>query len=513
MKNLLLPMLALGLALGLTIPMAAPAMADTTTLVSGTATQTAGYVNNYTLVDPLDPIAYSGGGVWSNAVAVSSPPIGSWVDPLTVGSGALWVSSLGTTEGGNGDQLRLFKAEFTIPDGAVAISAEVAAVTADNAFSVYFGGSVIGTSGFVYVPAPDPQLPLVYASVSGPYSFSPTVGLNTLYFVVRNWVYTDYNPTGLLYKVVVNYDVPVLSTIEKDMVDEGDGGQLGEHLEVTLTVDNPYGEAIKVEDVIPDGLKYIPGTFYVDSGGGPVLVVPTVDGSTIWTMVAPGAHTITFDVQVVGVECDEVDVINTANVYNPETGLDDSDEVEITLYPYEGFVKEAVIEYEDDVDGTVTVGELVQWDMTITLPNNFGWAITDAVLKENVGGNLGMAGDDVDNDQDDEVDEGGPGDLLALYNTIPAGATLGIETKGKTNKVQFEITGIDIGSGGSLDFVLGIFTDKNPGKKNRDPSGTQEYTTQGCYELNSGATVKFIDPDTGLQLSAHTCPIPVTVEP
>ncbi|UCD30157.1 MAG: hypothetical protein JSV03_06720 [Planctomycetota bacterium] len=308
--------------------------------------------------------------------------------------------------------------------------------------------------------------------------------------------------------------IQLSATIEKDMVDEG---ELGDQITITLNVDNPYSEAITVEDVLPDGLTYIPD---IDAAPGnqnlkidgsyvdPTAV--TIEDNTISVEVDPGPHTITFVVQVVEVQCEEVDVTNVANVYNPEDDLDDSDEVEITLYPYEGFVKEAVIVYEDVVDGVITVGELVQWDMTITLPNNFAWAITNAVLKDNLGGNLGMADDDVDNDKDDLIDEGGPGDLPAGYNTIPSG-TLSYETKGKTKKVQLEITGISVGIGGSLDFVLGIFTDCNPGKGKNAPH--QEYTSPGDYELNSGATVKFIDPATGLQLSAHTCPITVTAYP
>jgi hypothetical protein len=149
--------------------------------------------------------------------------------------------------------------------------------------------------------------------------------------------------------------------------------------------------------------------------------------------------------------------------------------------------------------------------MTITLANSFAWAISGAAISDNLAAELGLAGDEVDNDQDGDVDDDAPGDLGAGSNTIPVG-TLAIETKGSSNKVQLDITDVDVGVAGSVDFVLAVFTDKNPGKKKRTPSGTQEYTSPGTYELNSGAVVKFIDPGTGLQLSAHTAPIPVTVE-
>ncbi len=220
-KRILFLMLTAMLAIGLMVPIAAPvaaATAHTDTYVSSPITKTAGYVNANTLVDPLDPTLYSGAGAWSNAVAVTLFPVTPpwvWVDPSTdtafSESGAVWVSSAGTTEDGNGDQLRLFKAEFIIPTGAYAISASVMAVTADNAFTIYFGGNQIGTAGNVYGPAP--QVPLVFTSVYGSYSFNPTAGLNTLYFVVRNWVADCYNPTGLLYKVRVQYQLPTPTVV------------------------------------------------------------------------------------------------------------------------------------------------------------------------------------------------------------------------------------------------------------------------------------------------------------
>ncbi len=189
---------------------------------------------------------------------------------------------------------------------------------------------------------------------------------------------------------------------------------------------------------------------------------------------------------------------------------------DLVIYPYEGFEKVAELVYEETVNGIVEVGELVQWDMIITVPNNFGWDITGLILCDRLGGELGMAGDDVDNDRDGAADAADPenpdpGDLPGVYNTIADGE-LEIRTTGKTNKVHFCISEIDITSGNSLTFTLGVFTDHNPAKKN---SGKQCYTSPSPpdepYELNSGAVIKFTDGDTGLQLSAHTASIPVEV--
>ncbi len=298
-------------------------------------------------------------------------------------------------------------------------------------------------------------------------------------------------------------------TLDKSMASTGD---LGETITVTLVVENPSTSTLTVKDMIPDGLKYIPGSLEID--GSPPTEDPEVVGNTISTSIPPGTHTITFDVQVVEVQYEDVDRVNTAELYGGD-GLLASDSVEITLHPYEGFEKTVEIVAEEVVDGIVSVGELVHWDMTITVPNNVDWDIIDAVLKDNLGGELGMAGDEVKNDLDNDVDEDlvgvHAGDLSDEHNTIPDGK-LTVKTPGKSNKVHFWITGIAItASDPDLVFVLGVFTDYNPGK-GKDP-GIHSYSTDGTYELNSGAVLKFTDPVTGFLLSAHTGSLSVTVVP
>ena len=273
-----------------------------------------------------------------------------------------------------------------------------------------------------------------------------------------------------------------------------DDANLGDHVTVILEVVTAP-ETVFITDTLPDELRYMPGSFMVDG----VSDAPTVVGQTIsYTLTPPCAHTITFDAQVTSAEAELKTVINNAT-----TADGASASAELTIHPYEGFEKVVDIIYEDTDDDIVEVGELVQWDMTITVPNNFGWPISLATLSDRLGGELGMAGDDVDNDLDGVIDNGPSGDLSTLYNNIPCG-TLDIVVRGKANKVQFEITGIDISSNGSEVFTLGIFTDKNP-------AGKQSYSTDGTYELNSGAVLKFIDPGTGFQLSAHTPPLTVDV--
>ena len=181
----------------------------TATLASGTQTLSVGYTETEP-VDPLDPANYSGLGTWSAAVPVSSPPIPPWVDPTTELPGAVWVSSAATTEGGFGDQWRLFKEAFEIPPGAVITSASLT-MTADNAVEAYLNGSPVGTTSDVYGTAPSPQH-YNFAKLWGPYTLTPLVGPNTLMFVVRNWVHSAYNPTGLLYRMDYEYQLLVTET-------------------------------------------------------------------------------------------------------------------------------------------------------------------------------------------------------------------------------------------------------------------------------------------------------------
>jgi len=179
----------------------------TVTLVSDTQTFSAGYTETEPGA-PLDPNNYSGLGGWSAAVPVSSPPIPPWINPSVVLPGAVWVSSSATTEGGYGDQWRLFKEDFTIPSGAVNITGSLY-MTADNAIEAYLlnGTSVVvGTTGYVYGAAPSSQ-GSNFATLWGPYTLTPLVGLNNLMFVVRNWVHSAYNPTGLIYKLDYEYQL------------------------------------------------------------------------------------------------------------------------------------------------------------------------------------------------------------------------------------------------------------------------------------------------------------------
>jgi hypothetical protein len=169
----------------------------------------------YSKEEQLNAGVYSGGGNWTNAVLITTLP-DPWVKPDW---GAKWVSTTADYSGADndykGDAWRLFKDELNIPAGATINSASIQ-LTADNTFEVYSNGVQIASTepmDTVYGAAPSDQPwprtpPYPFQSVNGPYDFTNSVkdGTNTLMFVVRNWGNgNNSNPTGLIYKAVVQY--------------------------------------------------------------------------------------------------------------------------------------------------------------------------------------------------------------------------------------------------------------------------------------------------------------------
>lgn len=286
-----------------------------------------------------------------------------------------------------------------------------------------------------------------------------------------------------------------------------DDAQLGDIITVILTAGNPYGSDIKVEDVLPDGLAYVAGTFRVNGD----LVVPTIVDNTISTMIESGVSVITFNVQVVEVQFEDVVVTNTANIYDPDSALEHSDSVNITLHPYGGlskFVGGAAIVEDGEVVALldpwdeVPIHTHVIWAVVITvedIPDNVD--IEEFVVKDNLGGDLTLH----------SYDPGPPvlvePGLIAYDGSFVPATGFTATEKGKTKKIQ--MTWEVEGSGGTLILIVG--TDFNPGQGKKDP-GNWEYTSIGEHDINSGATLKFTDPETGLQLSAHTSPLTVEVK-
>jgi uncharacterized repeat protein (TIGR01451 family) len=290
------------------------------------------------------------------------------------------------------------------------------------------------------------------------------------------------------------------ATAEKT-VDINDAN-LGDHITVTLTVDNPYNEPIEVKDVLPSDLKYIPYTFEVD--GAPAT--PTISGSSISTMVGPGPNTIEFQAQVTEVQAEDINVTNYAFICDPDGGLDDTDSVEIKLRAYEGFSKQIVLYRNtddplDDDPYNVPVETDVHWLLLIKVDNvdtDMVDTMADIVVTDRLGGDL-------------EVHLGADGKVF--INPPPSTGALSTKTKGKTAKVFLTWKNLaDLSDGALAQAWIEISTDTNPGKGKKAPH--QEYTEEGDHYLNSGAVIKFIDDEsaggTGFQLSAHTGELMVT---
>jgi len=290
----------------------------------------------------------------------------------------------------------------------------------------------------------------------------------------------------------------VATTIDKDMA-SGDF-DLGDHISVTLDVTVAEAPATVV-DILPEGLSYIPGTFEVNA----VAKVPDVAGQVIsYQLTAVGPYTITFDVQVTSVEAEEVeDLTNRAEVRDALGALLDYSEVDdIDLLPYDCFYKVIAV---GDTD--VPVETDVSWTLWLDVgncPDDEIDVMENVVVKDNLGGDL-------------EVDGWYIGETT---DSLP-GAT--IKVKGKTEKAQLKwvVGTLTNGQWSNSDLVIstdvntGRGTANNPGNSgNNQKDGYQEYTDEECseHDLNSGATLKFIDAGeggTGLQLSAHTLPITV----
>lgn len=281
-KRGLMGLLAVGLLVGLLLPASMPVLAgpgahqiemvSEALATPGEGTQTAGWVDEspYTgappSFDPLDETAYSG-GAWSNAVDIA--PHTAWATENSAPvSGAYWVSTdaaNGSTCEGDGtiDQWRLFKHDYAIPAHAVNIQGQLW-MTTDNAVAAYTNGSLIKDLGGAYVAAAS-VTPGIFASVDGPTAFSAQTGANVLQFVVRNRAGNQDNPTGLLYRSVVEYDIASLDIVKSadvGMVHEGDtitytylltndgdvpltGVSVTDSMGLTLTlVDNGNGDAV-----------------------------------------------------------------------------------------------------------------------------------------------------------------------------------------------------------------------------------------------------------------------------
>ncbi|MHC4352643.1 MAG: hypothetical protein ACYS0H_07990 [Planctomycetota bacterium] len=249
---------------------------------------------------------------------------------------------------------------------------------------------------------------------------------------------------------------------------------LGDVLCVKLVVENPYTGPVLVVDNLHSAFTYMPGTCMLDG----VCVTPTLNGNRISMLVGAGSHEISFMFQVVQVEAYNTYISNVAEVHNPDSNVDDEDCVIIKLCRFK--IHKWLWSHTHPGIMPLPMGEEIGWVMEIRVVNTFPFIMQDVVVKDNLAAEL-------------EVDG---------YSAETGEVEL--ETKGKSKKVKLTWTVGTLFPGSRSSLRVYVSTDLNP-------AGKQEYTSPGCYELNSGSVVKFKDPLTGNQLSAHTGSVRVYV--
>jgi len=405
-----------------------------------------------------------------------------------------------------------FKKLIDIPENAFNIEADLFIITADNAYYFYVNDGWSGTpdgianfatgydaTNFYYVSDGETNLgggtnSVPYETVGNLYPLDVAVPTDVTYWSSieswdisgllergENWLQivainehappqgVTNNPAGLIYKVEVTYEL-VEGTIEKTV--EPDSGGLGDVLTVTLDVEVSHTVPVLVEDVLPSFLTYIPGTFMVNG----VSVVPTVvDGVISTTVEGEFAYEIAFDMIIDSVEATVDTGENWAYLYYDTVLLDDACTL-VTTYPYCGFHKIAMLESTEDGDDIIEVGEEVVWEFRITVTNLFDWTMTDVVVTDRLGAEL-------------EIDEP-PSPIFITSDTTAVWSRKG--------NVKLTWTIGDLEPGETATLILQVST--------REKNGQQAYTSCGDYEFNSGATLKFKNPE-GIQLSAHTGPM------
>lgn len=151
-------------------------------------------------------------------------------------------------------------------------------------------------------------------------------------------------------------------------------------------------------------------------------------------------------------------------------------------------IPDAIIEFiEGEISETLTIEEATetQWALVMEVTNPFSYTMTNTRITDRFGSEI-------------EIDDPFP------YSSSQGLVIYG--TKGKSEKVFLTWEIGDLCSGETARLIILVSTDLNP-------AGQQEYSSPGFYELNSGATLKFIDPEQDMQLSAYTDSIFVTVLP
>jgi hypothetical protein len=169
--------------------------ADTISIVSDTSVNVCGPIDHYATIDSSD---------WGT----SNSAVVTWKHPnWPIISGANWISTAYYTENTRQSSWRMFSDTIEIPACSTEISGSIEKITADNAEEIYLNGILVGSDGEVQGTSIDNQ----EWNTIKTWEITDYLqeGTNELKIIVRNYAYnTDsptVNPTGLIYKVTVNY--------------------------------------------------------------------------------------------------------------------------------------------------------------------------------------------------------------------------------------------------------------------------------------------------------------------
>ena len=182
---------------------------------------------------------------------------------------------------------------------------------------------------------------------------------------------------------------------------------------------------------------------------------------------------------------------------------------------------------------TIKANTEIQWKAAMSITNPFSYTMKNVTIKDNFGAELEidqvMASPDTnldgivdifdlrrvatkygtwleDRDQWDpvaDINKDGHVDMRDL-SVVAKSYGLTLWLTGRSEKVHLFWYIGDLQPGETARITILVSTDLNP-------AGHQEYTEPGIYEMNSGATLRFIDPEQDMQLSAVTDSIYVTV--
>lgn len=222
--------------------------------------------------------------------------------------------------------------------------------------------------------------------------------------------------------------------------------------------------------------------------------------------------------------------------------------VHFGLHLKPGVIAEGIKAYWTQLDGGLVIKEKtnVQWRLEIEVTNPFPYTMTNVVITDRFGAEIEIDPPFPYSITHGTVSARAQGGSAKLFLTWNIGNLLPGETarlillvstdynpgRGDCNEdnvvnildaayVSAHWTGLpagplgydrnsDLNYDGNVDIFDAAVLSSVWGQST---TGHQEYTWPGIYELNSGATLKFIDPEQNMQLSAYTDSIYVTVLP